>query len=98
MENMSTEACVDRGARFLDSIIPDWFNRIDIDSLNMMSMEYCIIGNLVDLEEEPVPALAYDRFIEEHSISEFEMGFNTYGNFGLLGDVWIDEIMKRKNL
>lgn len=39
---------VEAGAKFLDDTIPDWFERINLDLLDMGDDEYCILGQLFE--------------------------------------------------
>lgn len=39
---------VEAGAKFLDDTIPGWFERINLDELDMGDDEYCILGQLFD--------------------------------------------------
>jgi hypothetical protein len=40
------QAAVKRGALLLDNKVPDWYNKIDLASLNMDDGMYCIVGQI----------------------------------------------------
>jgi hypothetical protein len=44
--NMTTEACVARGAEFLDAVAPGWEGRIDLSTLALSNPEACICGQV----------------------------------------------------
>lgn len=82
------------GAQLLDSNIPFWFEKINTETLDMASMDSCILGQLFngsymtgfeELEIQNGPAFGFDL-----------RGWNvTPENWALLEIAWIDAISKR---
>lgn len=55
----TNEKRVLRGAAWLDEVMPDWFERVDLDELNLSEPCWCVLGQIVrdvtseQLTEEP---------------------------------------------
>ena len=39
-------ACVQEGARYLDGIIPDWYDRVDLETLNVECPNNCVFAQV----------------------------------------------------
>lgn len=92
------KARVERGIKLLDEKIPDWFNKIDVETLNMSDSSKCIIGQLL---------ASYDNYYHL-GIKDFGgtcwYGFNSYtymvaysNEWKELDKEWINQINQRRN-
>jgi hypothetical protein len=83
-ELKDAEIAVNQGVVYLDGRKPGWYNDVDIDDLDMMDCDKCIIGYVFGEDEWE---RLYDRsgssWITEHS-------------FAQNGDVWIKTIEARR--
>ncbi len=89
METIEQRA--EAGAKFLDNLLPSWYNHIDTSILKMASLDDCILGQLV-VKGLMVNA-AYD----------YRLGFDAWTpgearsvEYDLLRDAWVQEILKRR--
>lgn len=46
----SAKRRVARGVKFLDAVDPDWFNRIDTETLNLNNINHCVVAQITGLE------------------------------------------------
>lgn len=82
------EERVDRGARFLDEKEPGWWDKIDLETLNMKNCYLCILGQLTG-----------DYFINKYfRIDKADLGFTQpeKEQWLELGRLWKAEILKRR--
>lgn len=75
---------VDRGAKFLDKVMPFWYEKINTNTLNMHSNTHCIIGQLsgdygFGLYEyfekaDPIPVVEDPNLTQESNLLRFSVG------------------------
>jgi hypothetical protein len=94
-----------RGAAMLDVESPGWFNSIDTETLNMLDVDLCILGQLFNGYHDGTRWLSslskYDAFTVETMGFTFyakgdDSGFNTDEQFALLDLAWILLINDRR--
>lgn len=45
---------VDRGVQFLDAVVADWRNRIDLSELDLGDPAHCVLGQVFGDDDDPV--------------------------------------------
>ena len=98
---------VTRGAVWLDEKEPGWWERIDLERLDMDSLTDCIIGQLYgdfwDWEEvRDNSEAASDLGFDAYSDYELREKFGYYchdvgGDYAVLWALWNEEIAERKS-
>lgn len=80
---------VDRGARLLDAKRPDWYDRVNLLTLDMGSRGYCVVGQLYG--NYGLGILAVLR------VDGRQHGFNAVSwRFSLLDRLWTREVQDRR--
>lgn len=87
MENM--KIAVKRGSELLDEKLPDWYNRIDLENLRMVSVSWCILGQLYGTYMNGYAALGI-RVDQGHHYG-FELPKLAW-NYDQLTDMWKEAI------
>jgi hypothetical protein len=80
-----------RGKTFLDKRYgKDWYNRIDLEKLDMSSGEHCLIGQLDGWYNNvfPIRVIGIDIMSDEMETGEY---------YGFMGNVWKDDERLTKN-
>ena len=59
----------DRGAEWLDGLLPEWYNLVNPDQLNIAKWECCVIGQLTNLrvfhpQKSPAPQRAGETVVD----------------------------------
>jgi hypothetical protein len=72
---------VERGCSFLDGAQPDWFERIDIGTLEMANTHSCICGQVflqrvIDQAGAYKCSDGYDYFVHEFDTNGVKLGFD----------------------
>ena len=90
-----------RGVQRVDERVPDWYERIDKDQLNMMSVNNCLLAqldggtyrntNLILEEYENGIDFAFDITSEEYR------SYECLAHYEKLTEIWKEEIDKRLN-
>lgn len=96
---MNINENVARGAAWLDAHVPGWFDRVDLDILNMTSSDLCIFGQVFDTGHDPdmetgfevgmgrlMPSLGFERTWEPMTNRMFWELAEGHGLFLPLGD------------
>lgn len=85
---------VQRGARLLDEKVPEWFNKIDIETLNIASCLKCVLGQLFGyFSDESLNRLGLTLY----SHDDIEHGFLSQDGFNkTITLLWIEEIKQRR--
>jgi hypothetical protein len=94
---------VDKGAAFLDSHIPNWYNNVgDLESLDINSGMCCVLGKLgisrygITHRCSPYMLIIHDLHL---TIDEqIDYGFYSFHNedFSVLTELWKDAILDRR--
>lgn len=86
---------VRRGARLLDEKVPDWFNKIDIETLSIASCLRCVLGQLFGyFGSEALSKLDLCWDTDE----DIDYGFVDDDGFNdRLTSLWINEIKQRRS-
>lgn len=101
---------VKRGAYWLDSVYPEWAQRVDLDALNLNNCFKCVLGQIfaVDIDYawgitgyhcvNNIAALADEdpRWDAEHGFNMPERCMNREGSWDELRDLWADQIIERR--
>ncbi len=66
----STQERVSKGAAFLDRVVPDWRDRVDVDSLSMVDYDRCVVGQILGVRNQEHGA--YDQFLRENGILYYD--------------------------
>lgn len=80
---------VARGVELLDSRFANWRKVIDLDKLDMLSLDNCVLGQLFGSYSNGVSALWFAGY---HSDWANEHGFDTCAEYGELTRVWKDAV------
>ena len=96
---------VTRGAKFLDEVIPGWYLKIDLGTLNLALGSQCVLGQLCprELLDQTSP---YDALRTKLNLSHQDtvnLGFNIGSAIGLpeshsfyqLMEAWTEEVKDR---
>jgi hypothetical protein len=93
---------VARGAALLDSYDPQWYDKIDLDTLDLGNTSWCVLGQLFEPVVCPMCEIA-----PPHYTTRFEAGLILlnlprtgvdYGFVSMLDeDLWRDLILQRRN-
>ena len=59
MSTRELEERVEKGAAWLDRNVPDWVDRVEVQSLKMSDTCRCVLGQLFTVEVEQDPKFAY---------------------------------------
>ena len=90
---------VDRGAAFLDEREPEWWKKIDVETLSLGSFCNCVLGQLY-LAEHPKTRSSspYHAKCKELRISPWsaDLGFFTFRSYENLTTAWRRLIRKRQ--
>lgn len=84
---------VRKGASVLDKMCPGWFDRIDVDRIDMTSWDDCILGQLYGVFHTGLRELD----LHDASLFGFICGSTWDCTCHELKDPWIVEIMDRRN-
>jgi hypothetical protein len=78
-------------AERMDRLFPGWYNRINIETLDLQSCDHCIIGQAAGWDE------GFDRVYQDR-LSRGECSFSARGFYAFTEhkDAWIAEINRRK--
>lgn len=97
---------VARGAQLLDTRVPNWFNTLDLDTLDLYSCDACVIGQLYTEFADGISALTGSHDFRERSAFATTHGFDlfrearseraVYAGFKVLRDLWVTEILTRQ--
>lgn len=84
---------VNRGAAWLDKVFPDWVNRINLESLKLVSGERCVLGQLFGDYYQTA-----DFFFGNHlTLKDERLGFSApVGQYGTLEATWKRFIKARR--
>lgn len=90
------------GAQLLDEKIPDWYQRIDLDTLNMADPCNCICGQLSD-DGDWTPVVDFLSGINSETYIDSDMKAWTrfvseHGFFSSTHDSWVVAIKTRRAL
>lgn len=93
-------ARVREGATLLDEMVPDWFRRIDTDTLNLNDGFMCVLGQVGGDWIQGLGMVGVrmaDAFVYGFHVRHIDHGTVTEAErmFDLLRDYWYDEIEKR---
>lgn len=80
---------VREAAKRLDEIEPNWFNKINFETLDMNSTQYCVLGQVFGSYKKGISSIGIDYFAY---LSGETFGFKT--NVQL----WKDEVNERQIL
>ena len=89
---MNEREKVAKGARLMDKILPGWYNRVDLDALDMFSGSMCLLGQTFGVHHEQ--CLAQEMYPEEYAEAldktcaggaDFRGQFKTFG-YRIAGD------------
>jgi len=93
---------VERGVAFLDQRMPDWVERVDLNTLDTQHLERCVLGQLfgdyvIGVEELGLKEEG-DRLDE---VSVYSLGFQASGDEGQptyadLTEAWRAAILERR--
>lgn len=95
---------VSRGVELLDEKVPQWWNDIDIDDLDMCNPHFCILGQLFDQDYSggrEALGIAFgcgDQFgfdVSDEEIEDYEDHEDDFWNE--LRSTWIKEIRLRQS-
>ena len=91
----------EKGAALLDRVKPDWADKIDLDTFDLSSTIYCIIGQLYPRYHEGLEALGLDHNdILIRVTNQEDYGFYAKSSdddeWDELQQEWIDLINERK--
>jgi hypothetical protein len=90
---------VQNGVEWLDAHIPDWYDFIDVDNLNLRNGYCCILGQLFSVPNETTSGFVIALNAFEISLGcSIEMGFEATNldNYDELYDEWVKVIEERK--
>lgn len=86
---------VQAGANLLDSHDPEWFEKVNIDTLHMGSCIDCVLGQLYEGYCEGLNKINVNAF--ESSPEDYQYGFDDpKRRYAELTNEWIKEIQKRQ--
>ena len=100
---------VQKGIDLLDSKLPDWYERIDLDQLDMANINQCILGQigqlfpvlgdymLSGLEYLGIRKLSYSLSAYGFDVSHEAYSTNPEQAYGELLRYWIEVINERRN-
>lgn len=93
------ERRVNKGIKLLNRIYPDWYKRIDLDTLDMSSYSRCILGQLFREYAYGISYLSDETRYRNITFSATEYGFDIYGRdhdeyeaYDRLNQVWYDKV------
>lgn len=86
---------VANGVALLDEHNPGWHERIDLGSLRLSTCSGCILGQLYGVYATGLEALGI-KTGEKHGFAVAPGFYGDY-SFGDLENVWVDEIVARRN-
>jgi hypothetical protein len=98
---------VNAGAEFMDEVFPGWANRINVDKLDIIDGDHCVLGQIYGGAETMYSKYTYvvnDLYAQGHwpyneGVMETarELGFIGYGDDGKeLTECWKNEIRSRQ--
>lgn len=104
MSIASAEICARRGAQFLDEVHPGWDSEIDLVGLQLISSEFCVLGQLFDdaaASHETGFDWAVANFIQIQLDGPGALGFDVDGEISSntyeeLDDAWSTLIHDRR--
>lgn len=82
-------AQINAGIKLLDSEVPNWRGKIDIDELDLGSCSVCVLGQVFG---------DYDDGIEALGVSGYDYGFNTMSDMSGLTAAWKEALGKNNTL
>lgn len=90
---------VQAGAELLDRVHPGWFEKINVETLDLVECDRCVLGQLYGhfrkgVEAVGLPVTLYNMYVGA------EYGFNVYGpacDCDALTPDWIEAINERLN-
>lgn len=92
-----------RGAQLLDKKRPNWYNEIDLEKLDIKSIDNCVLGQLYDYFVTGLDELGVDYSNASESLHGFDIHLESSHQTGQdvayeqLRLAWIEEIKKRLN-
>ena len=94
---------VKRGAALLDRVSPGWYRRVNVDTLSMVDMEFCIAGQAFGLNDGNYGVASRYRDVMKgldlNEDGEVLHGFSSkQSHWVLLEHLWNAEIEERKAL
>jgi len=96
---MNLETKVAKGAVLLDGIDPEWFDKIELEDLDMMECKFCILGQLYGDYESGLHEIGFHYDQKGHA-RRFDYGFSTSfsegGSHRELTEPWKQEILNRR--
>lgn len=99
---MSIHKRVENGVALLDSVYPNWDERIDLMKLNMIDCKLCVCGQLFGSFMSAIKVLDIDTDTEHFDFVGAEYGFNVEGvrnegeQYEMLREEWTDVIKDRR--
>ena len=97
---------VDRGAKLLDEIEPDWYEKIDLERLDLGDSCNCVLGQLYQVEHPRIrdKVASYERKGKELGIDPWSaqagrLGFIEYGRarYSNMTAAWRRAILRRRS-
>lgn len=78
---------VEKGIEFLNEEVPDWHKAIELESLDLLDCEVCILGQLFKNYYDALECLFPD---DDYEAMPQELGFTAdlHGDFELLTETW----------
>lgn len=99
--DLTMEERVAAGANLLDELMPGWHRDVDLNSLQMMCMNACIIGQVFNCRDGYESMEDYDAALEFLGIPNHadEYGFDDKfdGDYGRLASHWSVAVEIRKS-
>lgn len=97
-EQLSAEDVTRRGAEVLDARVPGWAERLDLSRLDLLSLQYCVLGQLFrgDYHYGLSQVSPYDGYSDEASVWAGQRGFNARNaNNNELVLAWSERVRER---
>jgi hypothetical protein len=97
---VETEVAADKGARLLDAVMPTWHRHIDIDNLDIASLEWCILvqlfGGFSDGLATVFPAMQSESGLTPPDlVSGYGFDGHDMTEARALTDAWVSEVVQR---
>lgn len=93
---------IEKGVEFLNKVYPDWFNKIDLEKLNIEIPSLCILGQLYG--NSYVAQIILDMSDENSDKMGFSVPFVSYYDekfdekWDTLTKEWVNKIVELKNV
>lgn len=98
--SLNVEQAVANGIRLLDEKEEGWREKIDLDTLYINSLSFCVLGQIYSSANSDIPFMygVYKLGINELDISFYGFAMNEFFGFVELNDEWRRQLGLRLNL